>query len=227
MIPEEVLRAAAVRSCEIYVRCLEQGCDPEKQHIFSAQFEKRLRRLKRRADHPVFYRIMRRAAAIVLAILMTGGAWIAVDAEARAAFVGWVREIGETYVTYIFGTKMPAGAGELDYRPTWLPDGYTELYYDDSEDTVFVAYANSAGQMMNFSYIHAPDETKWVVDRNSAVITQVKVNGGTATLFHSTAPNNTSAIMWSTADHTAFFVSAFLEDTELIRIAESVAPVET
>jgi len=226
VIPEEALRAAAVRSCEIYVRCLEQGYDPENQHVFPAEFDKRIRKLRRRADHPVFYRTMYRVASTILALLIAGGVWLTVDAKARAAFVGWVMEIGEAYVEYFFGTKAPAGSEETVYRPAWLPDGYTELYCDDSEDTVFVAYSNDAGQMMNFSYIHAPDETKWLVDTSGAVMTQVKVNDSAATLFTSTDPNNASAIMWSTADQTAFFVSAFLDDAALIRLAESVAPAE-
>lgn len=90
MITEEMLCAAAARSCEIYVSYLERGYTPENQHEFSLQFEKKIKKLKRKADHPVFYHATKRIASIVLAILITGGVWIAVDAEARAAFVGWV-----------------------------------------------------------------------------------------------------------------------------------------
>lgn len=78
---------------------------------------------------------------------------------------------------------------------------------------------------MNFSYIHAPDETKWLVDRNNTIIKQVEVNDCIAELFISTDSNNASAIMWSTADNTAFYVSAFVDEAELIRIAKSVAPI--
>lgn len=88
MITEEMLCAAAARSCEIYVSYLERGYTPENQHEFSLQFEKKIKKLKRKADHPVFYHATKRIASIVLAILITGGVWITVDAEARAAFVG-------------------------------------------------------------------------------------------------------------------------------------------
>ena len=40
MIPEEMLRAAAARSNEIYVAYLEKGYDPQNQHEFSPEFEK-------------------------------------------------------------------------------------------------------------------------------------------------------------------------------------------
>ena len=226
MITDEMLRAAASRSCEIYVAHLEKGFDPTKKHEFSPEFLRKIERLKRRAKHPVFYKTMRRVASIALAILITGGAWITVDAEARAAVVGWVKEIYETYVAYIFDSKTPITGESVDYRPTWLPDGYAEFYCDDSEDTIFVAYSNDEGQMMNFSYIHAPDETKWLVDRNNALVTQVKVNDCVAELFISTDPDNANAIMWSNEVNTAFYLSAFLDETELIRMAESVSPIK-
>ena len=102
MITEEMLCAAAARSCEIYVSYLERGYNPENQHEFSLQFKKKIKKLKRKADHPVFYHAARRIASIVLAILIAGGVWITVDAEARAAFVGWVKEIYGTYFVYHF-----------------------------------------------------------------------------------------------------------------------------
>lgn len=73
MITEEMLCAAAARSCEIYVSYLERGYTPENQHEFSLQFEKKIKKLKRKADHPVFYHATKRIASIVLAILITGG----------------------------------------------------------------------------------------------------------------------------------------------------------
>lgn len=69
MITEEMLCAAAARSCEIYVSYLERGYTPENQHEFSLQFEKKIKKLKRKADHPVFYHATKRIASIVLAIL--------------------------------------------------------------------------------------------------------------------------------------------------------------
>ena len=102
MITEEMLCAAAARSCELYTADLESGYNADVLHEFSPAFEKKIRKLKRRADHPAFYRTMNRVASILLAILITGGAWISVDAEARAAVVGWVKEIYETYFVYRF-----------------------------------------------------------------------------------------------------------------------------
>lgn len=50
MITEEMLCAAAARSCEIYVSYLERGYNPENQHESSLQFKKKIKKLKRKAE---------------------------------------------------------------------------------------------------------------------------------------------------------------------------------
>ena len=54
MITEEMLCAAAARSCELYTADLESGYNADVLHEFSPAFEKKIRKLKRRADHPAF-----------------------------------------------------------------------------------------------------------------------------------------------------------------------------
>ena len=146
MITDEMLRAAAARSCEIYVAHLEKGFDPTKKHDFSPEFLRKIERLKRRAKHLVFYKTMHRVASIILAILITGGAWITVDAEARAAFVGWVKEVYGTFFVYRYSDEVTDAAETNTYRPEWIPDGYTEIYADDASDGGSVLYENTDGK---------------------------------------------------------------------------------
>lgn len=226
MITDDMLREAAHKVSEAYTEYYERDYSPEKQHSFPSKFERKIERLKRRADHPVFYKTMHRVASIVLAILIISGTWVTANAEARAAVIGWVKEIYSTYIVYIFGGESQNTTTPTDYRPTWIPDGYADSYYDRSEDTTFVAYTNETGQMINFSYIHAPDESKWLVDRNNMVTTQVRVNDNAAELFISTDSDYSNAIIWSDADDNAFYLSGFVDEAELIRIAESVVPVK-
>ena len=100
MITEEMLREAAEKASEALAAYYERDYDPDKPLEIPSEFEKKIERLKRRAKHPVFYKTMHRVASIVLVILITGSAWITVDAEARAAVVGWVKEIYETYFVF-------------------------------------------------------------------------------------------------------------------------------
>ena len=222
MITEEMLCAAAARSCEIYVSYLERGYNPENQHEFSLQFKKKIKKLKRKADHPVFYHAARRIASIVLAILIAGGVWITVDAEARAAFVGWVKEIYGTYFVYHFEGSSDVNKELVDYRPTLIPNGYTEFYSDTTEDTIIVVYANEEGEMLKFSYSHNPDNTTWFVGADSLTVQPITINGISGEAITSTEQGAATAIMWITTENTAFNISGFLSVEDLIAMAESL-----
>ena len=222
MIPEEMLREAAKESLEDYVSSLERDYDSRNPHKFSLKFEKKIERLKRRADHPVFYKIMHRVASILLVILVTGSAWLTVDAEARAAFFGWVKERYETYFIYRFEDSANINTDIVNYRPTWIPEGYTEFYVDETEGTTAVVYANETGNMLKLNYVNNPDETDWFVKTEQVEIKYATINGCMAELFVSKDAETANAVMWITSDNTAFYLSAFLEEKDLLKVAESI-----
>ena len=58
MITDERLRAAAEKSSDLYLRYMEEGYDAIPPHEFSAAFERKIRKLKKRADHPYFYKMI-------------------------------------------------------------------------------------------------------------------------------------------------------------------------
>lgn len=225
MITEEMLRSAAEKSWEIYTNQLECGYDANLQHEFSPEFEDKIRKLKRRANHPFLYGTLQRVACVILALMIAGGTWISVSTEARAAFFGWVKGIYKTYFSYHFEGEQ-TNASRTDYRPAWVPDGYVETFCDEEENTVFVVYSNEFGQVMSFSYVSNPDDTTWFIDQNNSITKQISINGGAGELFLSTNHQNTNAIVWSTDDNAAYFISGFVDETELVRMAESVQPVE-
>lgn len=113
MIAEDVLRTAAARSSEVYVRYLEQDFDREHRHKFSPQFEKRIKRMCRQANHPFLYKSLQRVASIFLAILLGGTIWLTVDVEARAEFFGWVKSVYENYIVYRFEPESHPNDSEI------------------------------------------------------------------------------------------------------------------
>lgn len=221
MITEEMLREAAEKASEALTAYYERDYDPDKPLEIPPEFEKKIERLKRRAKHPVFYKTMNRVASIALAILITGSAWITVDAEARAAVVGWVKDIYETYFVFRHDGTTDTNAESADYRPTWIPDGYSEFKVNASETRTVVIYDNEAGEMIRFSFIQDPDETDWFIDVSQAGIKNATVNGNKADLLIAQNPEEANAIAWI-SDDTAFYVTGFVDENDLIRIAESV-----
>jgi hypothetical protein len=222
VIPEEELRAAAARSCEIYVNCLAQGYDPENQHMYSPEFEKKIKKLKRKADHPVFYHAMRLVASIVLAVLITAGAWIAVDAEARATLVGWVKEVYGTFFAYRYSDEITGEVETKKYRPEWIPDGYTEVYSDDTSDGGSVLYESEEGNYLQFFYIVRPNESNLFVENTDAVKYPITINGQLGDYIKSENSELSDSIIWTDESDHLFYVSGFLAEDELVKFAESV-----
>ena len=226
MISDSMLRSAAKKSCEIYVNQLESGYDPKTQHEFSPEFEKKIKRLRRKANRPIVYRSLQRIASIILVCLIACGAWLTVDAEARATFFGWIKEIYETYFVYHFEGDADYSESSVAYRPTWLPEGYTEFYVNEAQSTTVVLYQNEDGFLLTFQYTHNPNETDWFIDAEQAVIKKTSMNGYPAEILMTDNTTTASLIAWTDEQDSAFYVSAFLSESELIRIAESVQPTK-
>ncbi len=226
MITDDMIRDAALRSREIFVEQLVSDYNPECQHKPSPDFEKKIKKLQRRADHPLLYRSLHRIASIVLVLLISGGTWIAVDAEARAGFFGWVKEIYETYFVYRIEDSDGSIPANRDYRPTWLPDGYTESIIDSTGSTVTIIYTNADEQILTFQYTYSPDEINWFVDVEQVRIKSTTINGNSAEFLIAEDTNNANGIMWTDDNECAFCISAFLSESELIQMAESVQQIK-
>ena len=137
-------------------------------------------------------------------------------------FVGWVKEIYGTYFVYHFEGSSDVNKELVDYRPTLIPNGYTEFYSDTTEDTIIVVYANEEGEMLKFSYSHNPDNTTWFVGADSLTVQPITINGISGEAITSTEQGAATAIMWITTENTAFNISGFLSVEDLIAMAESL-----
>jgi len=221
LITDEMLRAAAARSNEMLVEYYELDYNPSEEHEFSPQFEKKMKRMTRRANHPILYRSMQRIASIFLVLFIGGVAWLSVDVKARAVFLGWVREIYETFIVYRFEGNSTSTLTE-DYFPSWLPEGYTKFSTDDSGNSVTIAYINSEDQGLIFCYSKNQKDINWFVDANEQTVKQVYVNQLQADLYISKSSKIANSIVWISSDNTAFFISAYLDEADLIKVAEGV-----
>ncbi len=221
MITDEMLRNAAARSNEIYVSCFESTYDAERQHEFSAKFQRKIEKLKRKVVHPYFYGSLKRVASVILAIAVSISVWLAVDVKAREAFFGWIKEVYETYFVYRYEGETSDDATPKEYQLTWIPDGYTELFTDETLGTITVVYADANNTWLRFSYSYDPDKLSWSFNTLDVAIKQIE-NGYTAELFIPEDLNTPSSIAWITDEGVAFHISAQLTEDDLIKAAKSV-----
>lgn len=225
MISESMLRDAALQSGDAYVQFFESTCDAEEPHVFSAQFEQKIEKLHRKANLSALRTFVRYTAAILLVMLISGSAWLMLDVKARAQFVGWIKGFYNSYFVYKYETAEPPSEPTVQYELPAIPDGYTLFYEKEDNGMIAKVYKDSKGRFLKFKYAHNADEQFWLFVMTYSEVTQAKVNGIDADLLLSHDENTANSILWVLPDNTAFFLSAFLDEEDLIRLAESVEAI--
>lgn len=226
MISESMLRDAALQSGKAYVQFFESTCDTEKPHVFSAQFEQKIEKLNRKANFTALRTFVRYTAAILLVMLISGSAWLMLDVKARAESVGWIKGIyNSSYFSYRYETAEPPNEPTVRYELPSIPDGYTLFYEKEDNGMVAKVYKDSEERFLKFMYAHNADEQFWLFDMTYSELTPTKVNGIDADLLLSHNENTANSVLWVLPDNTAFFLSAFLDEEDLIRLAESVEAI--
>lgn len=221
MISDERLREAARKAEESFLASLPEPEDCEA--TFSPEFERKMKKLIRRTKHPVRRRIMKAVACFLLVILIGGGSVLALSAEARAAFVGWVREVYESWFVYRYiGAGNEPSEGIVFY-PTWLPEGYYETTRSDSANRVRIIYENTEGEILTFFYTRNKDSANLYFEQDVTEIETVLVGNIYADLYLDKRENEANTLIWDDEKNgILFWISAHCTSDELIMIAESI-----
>lgn len=184
----------------------------------------------RHSGFAVWKRLGRIAAAVLLAVLLGGGILLAADEEARAAFAGWVRELcGGDFFEYSFQGQedSPAGGGDdaepAFCAPSWVPEGYMlEDIHEGGER--MITYSGGEGLGITFCCFPPDGSGMSVYDTD---VQRAEVNGKPADLYPARREGEITALIWEDENIGAlFWLSGFLSEEELIRIAESVQVTE-
>ena len=198
----------------------------DKRHSFSRPFDKGIRKLKHKANHPFLYGSLQRIAAIILVVVLGLGFWLTVDNSARAIFIGWIKEKYEMFFVYRYSDEKTIphdpDSEMRNYRPTWIPEGYKEYKTSELNGCVTVQYIGDGEKRLRFSYISGSHATNWFVDTTDTVESTAYVNGREAELFISQSESVSSILMWTADNQDAFYVCGFVPAEDLIRMAESV-----
>ena len=217
---------------------LLQAEQPE--HVFSPAFERKMKKLLRRGKHPVWYKTLHAAACVLLALLLSGCAALAVSPAAREIFEGWVREIHDNYFLYkFFGNEERESVSkeEVLYQPSYVPAGYRIEYRSAfSVGIISIHYIDDqTGNIVAFTYF--PDTSSPVLQitgENEIIYQKVQVNGLSADLYLDSEEGEANAIVWVDEKNGAafriggvlFWISGPFTGAELIRIAESMEKQE-
>lgn len=196
---------------------------------FSPAFERKMKKLIHRADHPIRYRIAQAAACLLLVARMSGCTVLAVSPEEWAAFVGWVREIYGTYVEYRYtGENQDIPQNMRYYRPTWIPEGYQKTTVDERTSKTYIYYENKDKLLIFCCTMDADASTLHVASGNNDIldIQNVKIGDSSADLYIDPKEDAASGIVWINDNGTLFWIHGQLTGDELIKMAESVEAVQ-
>jgi len=220
-----MLRTAAANSRQRFVAALEQDCAHDAPHEFSPGFERKIKRLSRRADRPDIYRGLQRVASVLLAALMGTGVWLSVDTEARAAVVQWVQEVYEVHILYRYFSPPP-----VDVLPTYeitaLPEGYT-LTESFTDETICVQMFENgeSGMILTYQFIDPDTQTVIFATDENYRYEQAFVGPISADFYRCLDSSGTNELFWvDDSSGIVFQLSTFFGKDDAVKIAVSIVP---
>ena len=198
------------------------------EHTFSRNFERKMKPVIQRADHPVRYYATRLLTALLLIAFLGGGSLLTFSAEARAAFFNWVIEWYDTQIIYRFSGEPAEDpfAPLPKYEITALPEGY-EPFKDEImiPGSYCIGYANADGDLLWFAYQRMEQGSALAIQEETEGMKayDVTVNGLNGRVYCFPDVEQHNIIIWMDEENNLEFdISGFFDEDELLHIAESV-----
>lgn len=220
MITDEMLSIAAG---EVSLSMVESV--PDFPHAFSQRFEKKLRALTRRAEHPVSYQVLRHAAAVLIVVSVGLGVLMAASPTVRAAVIGWVRSTFGSLIQYSTDETTPPDA-QYDYCLPEAFDGYALLTAVDREHGKLCIYSNAEGEILQFEYIYGEEGAKLFVKPENTTHYSDFVGSLPADIYISTNGDNCVIVWKDPAANILFWISMIADKDDLIAVAEKVEKID-
>ena len=229
IITDEELIAATALVRESMLRTLPEPEDCTGE--FSAQFEEKIRKLRKVAERKAAWRRFAKGAVAAMLFVLIGFSMLfAFSTETRAAVKIWFRESFGDLTTYSFHESelKPVPTYEL----TWIPEGCELIRNEGSEYLRAMVYQNddniSDGFIFNYSI--ATDHSKLYVQSLSGeqTIETVDVWGTQGDLYIPADPTNDAYLLvwFDEPNSVVLMINTFLEPDDILRIANGVRIVE-
>ena len=204
----------------------EEKLSEDEALTFSSAFERKMKKLIRRADHPIRYRVAQAAACLLLAALLSGCTVLAVSPEARAAFVGWVREVYEGWFVYHYIGKEQAVPENVVFCPTWMPDGYELIVEPEKRAHMIAIYENPEEDIILFNCYMNTESMNLQIGEDTQLI-DTYVSNISADLYIDNTSGAVNHLVWEDENkQRIFWITSTLDGETMVKIAESVEAQE-
>lgn len=225
MMTEEMISKAAEEANRIILENLPDSQDCN--HKFSVKFEKKIKHQMSKANHPKMYRFLKQVAGFLLVILIGTATLLTFNSEVRAAFFGWIIEQYETFTSYQYSDETSETDILRNFQIKALPDDYTELDRHETDTVRAIIYVEPTGKQIQFLYSIASSNSAHFILHQDGAKTPATVGEYKADLYLFPNPEESNAVVWIDTDkNMIFYLSAYLDADELIKLAESVKEIE-
>lgn len=172
---------------------------------------------------PLWAKVLRTAACLLLASAVALGSLMAVSPTVRAAVLNWLREISGNLMTYSAQRQAETEALPSNWRITWLPEGWGL----QNMTTSIWKYRGTSGKGSLIYSCYAPGSTDLTtnvddVSDAEAVRETIQVQGTQADYYES---DGYRVLLWENEEGFLFMLRGdfFLDGEDFLKIAESVA----
>ena len=174
----------------------------------------------RNRNRGIFRKTAQWAAVVLLFISLSFSFVMLFSSTARAAVERWVQEWYQTHIVYRYygsAERLPR------YELTGLPEGFTELERMEEPTFTDVVYGNESGELISFTYEVMAQGGAAVFVPNGDTVTEVMVGKLRGTLFIPQDLESMKKLTWIDDEAgVQFIISADLDETDMIRLAESL-----
>ncbi len=179
----------------------------------------------RRKTRPMWKKVLRAAACILLALSLALGAAM-LNPSARARIVHTVETWFAEYTSFTFTGPAHWDAPSGDWRPVYVPEGFSETDCVVRGRQTHVTYENAEGAFIDLFYMPAVQGTKISLDNEHSDHEQIAIGEHSADLFKSNTEGYFSHLIWVDEETgVSFHLVTQIDYRELINMAESIEPL--
>ena len=129
-------------------------------------------------------------------------------------------------IEHVAVDELSPSLGSLRYEPTYIPEGYSRHRETDTGNVRMIVFKDEGTRLLRYTYVYEPYSTNSYVVAEGAAHSVIEINGYQADMLLFEDLSSASCIMWTDENDCVHSVHAFLEEEELIKLAESVKLID-
>jgi len=193
----------------------------ERERLLRDPFRYAKRRSRSRHKAVLWY-----AACALMTLCLSAVLVLATNPAARAGAVRIWSTWYPEYTEYNFQGNGKEPATLEIWRPTYVPEGYEEWDRHETGNLRSIYYVNDKGYLLSLTYMPLSNGGSILLDNEHSVFSKTTVNELPADLYLGIEEDDPSTVIWADeSKEVVFSLDGILDRTELLRMAESVAPV--